>query len=63
VSNNRCEVRNLARLGARERLDAGLLQISALLTSKGSGRAGLAARAAVGRLQTALMEDPQHARR
>jgi diacylglycerol kinase family enzyme len=53
ISNNRYQLRNLARLGARERLDAGLLQISALLTNKGSELAGLAARAATGRLRTA----------
>jgi diacylglycerol kinase family enzyme len=53
VSNNRYQVRNLSRLGARERLDSGFLQISALLTSKGSALAGLAVRAAVGRLRTA----------
>lgn len=50
VSNNRYNVR---RLGARDCLDAGLLQVSALLTNKGSGVAALAARAAVGRLGTA----------
>lgn len=51
VSNNRYNVR---RLGARDCLDAGLLQVSALLTNKGSGMAALAARAAVGRLGNAL---------
>ena len=53
VSNNRYQLRNVARIGVRERLDAGVLQVSALLSSKGSELAGLAARAAVGRLHCA----------
>ncbi len=44
VSNNAYELRHPLGLGLRERLDAGLLQVSALWATTGSGLARLAAR-------------------
>jgi diacylglycerol kinase family enzyme len=53
VANNPYRLGSIVRFGARDRLDAGVLQISALRTRRGSALAGLAAQAAVGRLDRA----------
>jgi diacylglycerol kinase family enzyme len=50
VANNGYQLQGGARLGARERLDGGVLQVSALRARTGAALAGLAARLAAGRL-------------
>src|SRR6266566_2658902 len=48
VANNDYELHRAAVLGARERLDGGVLQVSALRARTGAALAGLAARIAIG---------------
>jgi diacylglycerol kinase family enzyme len=50
VANNGYQLQGGARLGARERLDGGVLQVSALRARTGAALARLAARLAAGRL-------------
>jgi diacylglycerol kinase family enzyme len=53
VANNRYELRRLLDAGARERLDAGVLQVSALRARTGVALAGAVARTAAGLLDPA----------
>jgi diacylglycerol kinase family enzyme len=52
VANNAYELRRAAVLGARERLDGGVLQVSALRARTGAALAGLAARIVFRRVPT-----------
>jgi diacylglycerol kinase family enzyme len=49
VANNRYQLERAAELGARDRLDDGVLQVSALTARTGAALAGIAARLASGR--------------